>query len=89
MGNLKNAALYWCKIKRYVAMFLAVVSGLLLVLSLLNQKPPKNADEAKTRKQVIGFLAVMCAFSVFGYFFLQTNIGCGLSIAGNAYRLFH
>lgn len=86
MGNLKNAALFWCKIKSYIILFLAVIAGVLFIGNLIQTKSgdPQKAKQAKQGTMISGIMATV--FLVI-YFVLQTNIGCGLSIAGNVYQL--
>jgi hypothetical protein len=84
MGNLKNAALFWCNIKKYWYLFLVVASSLFFVNGMYRMS--NSADEPskiRARAQVIWsvFIGIIAAI---WYFLVQTNVGCGISIAGNA-----
>jgi hypothetical protein len=80
MGNLKNAALFWCKIKGYMMLFLALIFGLLFITGLFS----KDQKQKKQRLTVSGIFTVVL---IIMYYVLQTDIGCGVSIAGDAYHL--
>jgi predicted small integral membrane protein len=83
MGNLKNAALFWCNIKKYWYLFLIVVSAIFFVSGLLKMSnSTKEQEKSNARAQVI-FSAFIGIISLVWYFFVQTNVGCGISIAGN------
>jgi hypothetical protein len=84
MGNLKNAALFWCSIKKWWYLFLVVVSALFFVNGVYRMSNSTD-EESKTRARTQTILSAFVGIvSVIWYFFVQTNIGCGVSIAGNA-----
>jgi hypothetical protein len=80
MGNLKNAALFWCKIKGYIMLFLAFIFGLLFITGLFS----KDQKDKKQRLTVSGIFTIVL---IIMYYVLKTDIGCGVSIAGDAYNL--
>jgi hypothetical protein len=87
MNNLKDAALFWCKIKRYISLFFIAICAIFFVTGayeIVQAKDEKSKVQARTR---LIFSTGLGLVFTFWYFFLMTDIGCGISIAGNAFRL--
>jgi hypothetical protein len=88
MGNLKNAALFWCKIKGYIMLVLIAIFSILLVANLLGAtSSAKSSEEKATAKKGAVISAIFVGMFTLFYFLLKTDIGCGLSIVSNAYQL--
>ncbi len=88
MGNVTNAALFYCKLKRYVALFLIGVCVLFIIggISAMSQNP-KGSEKYKRARNISGLSMVGVVVFTLSYFFLKTNFGCGFAIADNAYHL--
>lgn len=87
MGNLKNAALFWCKIKAFVALAVAAFFAVFLIRNFMIMSTTKNPDERAKAKQGIVSGSIFVGALLLIYYALGTNVGCGLSIASNVYGL--
>jgi len=87
MGNLKNAALFWCKIKGYIMFFLAVVFGVFLVKNLETMSVAETSKDRDNARRGAVICAIFIGIFTLIYFILKTDVGCGLSIVNNAYHL--
>ena len=87
MGNLKNAALFWCKIKSFMALALAAFFAVFLIRNFMIMSSTKNPDERARAKQGLVAGSIFVGAFILMYYALGTNVGCGLSIAGNVYGL--
>ena len=88
MGNLQNAALFWCKIKQYITLIFIAIA----IFFIINGVTKMTSNKENTKNYIQGRTSVI--FGTIGsivlvlwYLFLKTNIGCGLSIASNVYGL--
>ena len=88
MGNLQKAALFWCKIKQYITLIFIVIAIFFIINGVTqmtsNKETTKNYIQGRTRV-IFGTLGSIVLIA--WYFFLKTNIGCGLAIASNVYGL--
>jgi len=87
MGNLKNAALFWCKIKRYILLVLIAIFSITLVAGLAKVTSAKSSEEKANANKGVVISAIFVGMFTLFYFLLKTDVGCGLSIASNAYQL--
>jgi len=87
MGNLQNAALFWCKIKGYIMLVLVAIFSITLVAGLVKATSAKSSEEKSKAKKGIVISAIFVGMFTLFYFLLKTDVGCGLSIASNAYHL--
>ena len=87
MGNLKNAALFWCKMKAFTALAIATIFAVFLIRNFMIMSTTKNPDERARAKQGLVVGSIFVGVFVLIYYALGTNVGCGLSIAGNVYGL--
>jgi quinol-cytochrome oxidoreductase complex cytochrome b subunit len=86
MGNLDNAAAFWCKIKEYITLFFIICSIVLVVLGVAGMTTEKpESPEYKQSKSRLVFGTIFGIMLTLWYFFLRTKIGCGFSIASNIY----
>jgi len=88
MVGVTNVALGYCKIKSYIVLFLAFVCGLLLLGGIsgmsTSKKPSQDYEHARGMTILSVFGIVVFTLS---YFFLRTSVGCGFSIASNAFSV--
>jgi hypothetical protein len=87
MGNLKNAALFWCKIKGYLMLALAAFFAFFLVKNLLTMSSAKNPEDRDIAKSGAISASVFVGMFLLFYFLLKTYLGCGISIASNVYQI--
>ena len=88
MTNAGNVVLMWCKIKGFVYIGIAAILSIFLVRNLITMATAKKASDRDRAKKGAIFGAIAVAMLTGFYFLLQTNIGCGLSVVGNAATLF-
>jgi hypothetical protein len=87
MSNLGNVAMFWCKIKSYFMLALITIFSISLIAGLVKMTSAKSSQEkADAKKGVVISVIFVGMFTLF-YFLLKTDIGCGVSIAGNVYQL--
>ena len=87
MGNLGNIAMFWCKIKGYIMLFLAFIFGVFLIKGLMTITSSKKQADRDNAIEGVFICAIFVSMFTLFYFLLKTDIGCGVSIAGNVYQL--
>lgn len=80
--GIENVAMGYCKIKQYfILFFIALIIGITIWALIKKDQPKKNY------LGIFGFSGIVILFLTIMYFFLGSSIGCGISIAGNAYHV--